>query len=394
MSVKYADKLKKDTRITILALSWRDLKSPTAGGAEVHTHEMLKRIDKKKYRVIHLAASYERLPESEIIDGVQYIRKGNIFSVIGYACIYYKSNKKNIDYVIEQCNTHRFFTPLWIKSSRRIFYIHQLTREIWDINMRFPLNKLGKWTESMCLKLNKNDHVITVSESTKSELIELGYSSKKITIIPNGIAFRPWSKDQWYAKEKIPTFVYVGRYMGYKGIDAAVESIGMLKKEGIEARLWLLGKRDIQYIEEKLLPICRQYEIVMGKDNISSDVISWGFVEEEKKRELLSRATALVFPSVREGWGIPITEAGVVGTPSIVYNAPGIRDAVNCGKAGYLCKKNSPDGLKEIMRFVIQDKEYENRRAQAYEFSNDFQWDNNSKKIELFFENLKKNKEN
>ena len=43
--MKYHDLLKRDSRITIMALSWRDIKSPTAGGAEVHTHEMLRRIE-------------------------------------------------------------------------------------------------------------------------------------------------------------------------------------------------------------------------------------------------------------------------------------------------------------------------------------------------------------
>lgn len=53
--MKYHDLLKRDSRITIMALSWRDIKSPTAGGAEVHTHEMLRRIDRSSYRVIHIA---------------------------------------------------------------------------------------------------------------------------------------------------------------------------------------------------------------------------------------------------------------------------------------------------------------------------------------------------
>ena len=107
--MKYHDLLKRDSRITIMALSWRDIKSPTAGGAEVHTHEMLRRIDRSSYRVIHIAARYGREKESEMIDGVQYIRKGNPVSVIWYAFFYYQRNRKNIDFVIDQCNTHRFF---------------------------------------------------------------------------------------------------------------------------------------------------------------------------------------------------------------------------------------------------------------------------------------------
>ncbi len=71
-----------DTKKTILSLSWRDIRSSKSGGAEVHTHEMLKRLDKLKYRVIHFAPYEESLKKREIIDGVLYVRRGNIISVI------------------------------------------------------------------------------------------------------------------------------------------------------------------------------------------------------------------------------------------------------------------------------------------------------------------------
>lgn len=387
--MKYHDLLKRDSRITIMALSWRDIKSPTAGGAEVHTHEMLRRIDRSSYRVIHIAARYGREKESEMIDGVQYIRKGNPVSVIWYAFFYYQRNRKNIDFVIDQCNTHRFFTPLWVPQKKRIFYIHQLTREIWEINLKFPWGKIGRYLENTLLKLNKRDIVITVSASTKAELIELGYDTAKITIIPNGISFIPWQKDQWLEKEQVPAFIYVGRYAAYKGIDAAVESIGLLKQKGIKAKLWILGKTDQEYIKKQLLPVCGKYGIKLGKRGSASEIMIWGYVSEQEKLELLSRAKALVFPSVREGWGIPVTEAGVVGTPSVVFDSPGVRDAVDGGNAGYLCRKNHVKALAEEMERVLLDKElYEQKRELAYAFSCQFLWEENTKKIELFLDGI------
>ena len=133
-------KIKKKDKITILSLSWRDIKSPNAGGAEVHTHEMLSRADKSKFRIYHFSPRYGSLPKSEVIDGVMYIRAGNVISVIFHAWIFYLTNRKNIDFVIDQCNTHRFFTLFWVRREKRIFYIHQLTKEIWDYSARFPLS--------------------------------------------------------------------------------------------------------------------------------------------------------------------------------------------------------------------------------------------------------------
>lgn len=387
--MKYHDLLNDDSRITIVALSWRDIKSPAAGGAEVHTHEMLKRIDRTAYRIIHIAARYRGQRESESIDGVQYIRKGNIFSVVWYAFLYYQKNRNKIHFVIDQCNTHRFFTPLWVPRKKRIFYIHQLTREIWDINLKFPWNKIGKLMENGLLKLNRRDAVITVSESTRSELAELGYRADKIAIIPNGISFVPWQKEQWREKEQVPTFAYAGRYAAYKGIDLAVESIGILKQKGIKAKLWILGRREEAYIRNTLLPICRRYGIKFGKRGSSAEIISLGYVPEQEKLELLSRAKALAFPSVREGWGIPITEAAVVGTPSVVFDSPGVRDAVDSGKAGYLCRRNDVKALAEEMELVLQDEAlYEQKRESAYAFSCQFVWERNEEKIRAFFRDI------
>ena len=89
-------KIQSDRRITILALSWRDIKAPKAGGAEVHTHEMLRRADKDKYRIYHFSPQVGQVMEEEILDGVTYLRGGNAITVILKAMKFYRRNKENI----------------------------------------------------------------------------------------------------------------------------------------------------------------------------------------------------------------------------------------------------------------------------------------------------------
>ncbi|MEZ3478139.1 MAG: glycosyltransferase family 4 protein [Lachnospiraceae bacterium] len=387
-------KIKESDKITILALSWRDITSPNAGGAEVHTHEMLRRVDKNKYRIYHLATRKDGQPENEVIDGVTYLRHGNAITVITAAMRFYFLNKENIDLVIDQCNTHRFFTPLWVEKGKRIFYIHQLTKEIWDYSAKFPLSKIGKLLEESFLRLNRKDPVITVSESTRNELIDRGYLTDRIQIIYNGVSFQPWEHDKWYSKDTMPTFIYAGRYSPYKGIDVAVKALIRVKKDYPDAKLWILGKKDQEYVDRNLMPICQKDQLVWvdaEDDHPTGDVVSWGYVPEEKKLELLSRSWALVFPSIREGWGIPVTEAGCVGTPCIAFDSPGIRDAVDYGRAGYLCHENSVNGLAEQMRLVISDKRaYSSKRESAYRYSSQFQWEGTGKEFERFVQRILK----
>lgn len=388
--MRYGEKLEKTNKKTILSLSWRDIKSPTAGGAEVQTHQMLSKVDMSKYRVVHIAAQYEGLPEDEIIDEVQYIRKGNIFSVIWYAFLYYKKNRKCIDYVLDQCNTHRFFTPFWVRRRKRIFYIHQLTREIWDINLKVPLNIIGKAMENPLLWIYRKDYTIALSNSTRQDLLKVGFNPDKVMIFPVAMQIEPWKESQFLPKEDSPTFTYVGRYVEYKGIDAAVEAVGMLKKKYPSAKLWILGKKNEEYIEQKIIPICQNYGMTLGKSEDNADIICWGFVSEQKKLELLSRTTALVFPSNREGWGIPISEAAYVGTPSIVYDSEGLRDAIDEGRAGYLCKEKNAQGLYIMMKHVLENQEqYKEKRKEAYEFSKEYLKIDIGKKFEKLLEEMK-----
>ena len=362
----------EDKPIKILALSWRDIKSKGMGGAEILTHEMFKGAIADGIEITHISPLEEGLEQEEFIDGVRYIRRGNIFLVILYALKYYKQHRKEYDFVIDQCNTHRFFTPLWVERKKRIFFIHQLTREIWKINLRFPWSFLGETLETFFLRLNRHDKTITVSESTKKDLIGVGFKSENIKIVPIGIKEELRGRTVEFGNYKEPNFIYVGRYASYKGIDVAVRALGKLKDQYPNAKLWVVGKKNDEYIETVLLPICEEYSLSLG-DSSENDIVTWGFVSDEKKEELQKNAKALVFPSIREGWGMIITEAGALGTPSITYDAPGTRDAVQYGKSGYLCIQNSVTELADKMiQCLKKEEEYCSISKNAFDFANTF----------------------
>jgi glycosyltransferase involved in cell wall biosynthesis len=61
-----------------------------------------------------------------------------------------------------------------------------------------------------------------------------------------------------------------------------------------------------------------------------------GFVDEAEKQRLLAAAWLLVHPSMLEGWGLVVTEAAAAGTPTLAFDAPGVRDSVATGESGLL----------------------------------------------------------
>ena len=370
---------------TILALSWRDIRSPKSGGAEVHTYNLMKCLKEQNYKFISFAPHYDGVPDNEVDENITYIRKGNIITVIFHAFCYYRKNRKTIDYVINQCNTHNFFTRLWVPKRKRIFYIHQLTREIWDINAGFPLNIIGKTLENFSLRLNRHDYTITVSESTKQELVELGFDPNKIYLAYNAV--NPEIIKDKVDDNKISNrdFIYVGRYSKYKGIDAAIEALGMVHKKYPDAKLRIVGKEDQAFIDEIIAPISQKYNLTIG-NNDNCDIIICGFVLEEEKLRLMEKSKALLFPSIREGWGIIVSEAAARGTPSIVYNSPGARDAVNFGKAGYMCDSNNPSDLAKLMLDTIENvNRYTDIQHKALAYVKRFSWNHNRDEIEQMF---------
>lgn len=363
-----------ENKKTLLFLSWRDIMAPKMGGAEIYTHEMIKRINNEEFDIIHFSPEFPGCKKEEIIDGIKYLREGNALSVIYKARKYYHQNIQKIDFVVNQCNTHQFFTPLWVKREKRIFFIHQLTREIWFYHAKFPLNIVGFIFESLFLKLNRKDRVITVSESTKKDLLKLGFLSNNISIIPEGLSFTPWGKDQLKEKENITTFIYVGRFAKYKGIEDTLIAFSKVKEIIKDLKLWIVGKPDIQYRENVLIPLCKKSGLTVSGEN--KDIDFKGFVTEEEKLELMSKAHLLIFPSIREGWGLTISEAAAVGTPSLVYDAPGTRDAVLNGDAGYMVPVSNIEMLCKSMINAVHNKvSYENTRQKAYEFSKTLHWD-------------------
>lgn len=382
------DKLGKK-QITLLALSWRDIKSPNAGGAEIYTYHMLQGAVKQGIRIIHFSPLFKGSPSEETIDGIQYLRKGNVLSVIWHAQIYYLKHRSYIDYVIDQCNTHRFFTKFWVKKQSRIFLIFQLTREIWDYHMPFPFNHIGRLLENAMLRLSKKDVTITESQSTMEDLIKVGFRKELIHVIPVGLsASAVLMPDEFSPKETKPTFIYVGRYARYKGINYAISALSLMKKTFPSARLWVVGKPNPQYIKKVLNPLCKNLNLTIGKTN-QCDIVIKGFVSDKEKQKLQSSAHALIFPSVREGWGMIVSEAAVCGTPSIVFNSPGCRDAVDFGRAGYLCRENSTEELCRLMLSTQQNREqYENIRNNAYEFSKALSWENTTEKFVALLQSL------
>src|SRR5690606_29294420 len=100
----------------ILWFNWRDIKNPDAGGAEVFTHEVMRRLAAKGYSATLFTSEYAGCSENETIDGINIIRSGNKYQVYKRAIEYYRKHQSDYDLVIDEINTRPFLTPRFVRS--------------------------------------------------------------------------------------------------------------------------------------------------------------------------------------------------------------------------------------------------------------------------------------
>ncbi len=355
--------------MNILIYNWRDIKNPDAGGAEVFTHEILRRIAGKCRNITWFTSSFPGCKKEEVVDGINIIRDGGKYTVYLKARDYYKKYfKGNFDIIIDEINTVPFFTPEFVNHGEKtVALIHQLAREFWFYETKFPINYLGRYFfEDRWLRKYVGIPTMTVSESTKKDLTDLGY--KNISIIPEGINFKPL--DKVAEKEKDTTLIFVGRLKKAKMPEHPIKAFEIIRNKMPNAKLWVVGDG---YFRKELQK--------MAGDGVEF----FGAIPHEKKLELMSRAHAILVPGVREGWGLVVTEANAMGTPAIGYNVPGLRDSIRDGKTGLLCEPD-PEAMAAKAFELFSDNALRERLSRnALSWAGEFNWD---KSAEEFFKTV------
>jgi len=159
--------------------------------------------------------------------------------------------------------------------------------------------------------------------------------------------------------------VAVGRLTPSKRYDHAIRALGLLREAYPSATLTIAGEgRDRERLEQLAL-----------ERGLAEAVRLPGSVSHEEKAALLTAADILVGCSVREGWGLTVTEAARRGTPSVGYDIPGFRDSIEDGRTGLLTPPD-PAALARALRRLLDDPGlHERLRTVAWRRSLDLDWD-------------------
>jgi len=351
-------------------LAWRDIKHPAKGGAEIVTDVYLNGLAKLGHDVTLFTSRYKDSKEQDKINNYKVIRKGNKLTVSLHGLLYAKKHEKDYDIIIDQVNTLPFFTPLLIKKEKRVLFSHQLCKNIWPYEMMFPFSYVGYAIESIYLKFYRNTRAFTVSNSSKQDLVKYAnINPKNILVLDNQINFQPIN----HPKEKENHFVFCGRLTASKRQEEAIKALSIIKDKN--TKLYIIGPGNEKYKN--------QLKELTNKLNLSKRVIFTGSISNQERNKLMQKALAIIVTSVREGWGLIVTEANANGTIAITYNIEGLRDA-NTSKTGFITKENTPEEIAKYMDLILNNKELTIKKSkEAIKFAKAHSnWNNQVRRLE------------
>lgn len=274
-------------------------------------------------------------------------------------------------------NKSIYFTPgfnaPWLFVGRSVITVHDLNH----IDISGNDSRLKSLYYDFVLKraCRKSLVVFTVSEFSKKRIVAWAdVNPEKVIVVGNGV-----SKEFCPAGEAYnPGFKYflcVSNRKAHKNEERLITAFSMVKNRG-DIKLLLTGKET---------PELRKHIASLG---ISNDVIFSGFIDEEKLPSFYRGATALLMPSLYEGFGLPVIEAMACGIPTVVSNTTALNEIAE----GYSVLVN-PEDVGDIAKgigVIIEDETLVNRlKVKGLQQAGNFTWDKTVSLINRAMNNLK-----
>ena len=179
------------------------------------------------------------------------------------------------------------------------------------------------------------DAIVTVSNSTKRDLVKFGAKEEKIYVIPNATE-APKIEKQKYGQDET-RLLFVGTCYSRKGLDTLIEAVSFLKNHRIRVDIVGNLEADRNYVS-KLYGLVKEFAI-------DEKVAFHGYAKIEQLWEYYRKADIFVLPSLWEGFGIVFLDAMSFGLPIITTNAGAIPDLVKHEENGLLVKPGNSRAL-------------------------------------------------
>ncbi|MFH0929967.1 MAG: glycosyltransferase family 1 protein [Candidatus Moraniibacteriota bacterium] len=236
--------------------------------------------------------------------------------------------------------------------------------------------------------IRRANKIITISKGEKKNIIDFyKIPPKKVDCVYNGVDFSRFNKKyspdeikKINTKYKIPNtkyILYIGTLQPRKNITVVIEAL-----KDLDMPLILAGNRKAHNFDPKI-------DETIEKNNLADKIIFPGWIDEEDKPALLQMAACFVFPSLYEGFGIPIIEAMAAGTPVVCSDIPVLREI---GKdAALFGDPKNPKDFAEKINAVLSDENLRNSLiGKGIEIAKKYTWQKTAEKTLGIYESFTK----
>jgi glycosyltransferase involved in cell wall biosynthesis len=342
----------------ILWLAHRDPMNPKAGGAERIIYEIGKRLLSHGHEVTIFTGGWRDSKREDYLDGITIIRFGKRLGPHIALPIHLLTT--NYDIVIADLgHAVPWISPILMRKKVIVSFLH--------LHARSLPGQVGKMLAYIITALEKlyfiiynSQQFVTISSTSYKDLTELGINKSNIALINPGVNsefFKP------SIKTNHPSMVYFGGMRPYKRPEESLYLLSLLRNKIDCLKLTIIGEGISKPGLEKL-----------AKDlGVINDVIFTGKISYEKISKLVSMAWLNIHTSKTEGWGISITEASAAGTPTVAYDVPGVRDAVEDGRNGIKVKDGNREALADAAFSILNDPE--RWWSSSIEVAKKYSWD-------------------
>jgi glycosyltransferase involved in cell wall biosynthesis len=350
-----ADDLRRRGVRRIHTLAWRDLDDDDAGGSEVHADEFMRRWAAAGLEITHRTSFAVGRPEEAVRNGYRVIRRGSRYTVFPRTIVAETARTMGpYDALVEIWNGVPWFSPVWCRRPR-ITFLHHIHGPMWDQILPGPLAAFGRALEDrIAPPFYRRTMVVTPSDATRDELLELGFRSERVLAVPNGVGeeFQPAPAGTDAERSAHPLVVAVGRFAPVKRFDELIRAAHVARRRVPDLELELVGSGP-------MLAELRQLAADLG----ATDWVTFhGYVEHAELVALYRRAWVVSSASLAEGWGLTLTEAAACGTPAVASDISGHRCSVVDGETGLLAPL---ERLGDTMADVLLDDELRARLGRA-----------------------------
>ncbi len=236
---------------------------------------------------------------------------------------------------------------------------------------------LKRITQDIQYSIDRADAIVAVSESTKQDLTSLlQIPEDKIVIASPGVDVERFQHqysvaelEQMKEKYNLPDkyVLYMGTLEPRKNIERLVQAFALVHQqpELRQYKLVLAGKKGWQY--DSIFARITQL-------GLEQDVICTGYVDEADKAAIYQQADLFVFPSLYEGFGMPVLEAMAAGVPVVTSNVSSLPEVA--GDAALLADPLDVQALADnIQRLLLDDDLRQSCIAKGYVRCKHFTWE-------------------